>query len=1398
MKKHILFVVLLFIIGTTAVLSAQKSESTAFTLPSTSIREEICLNGMWDFTSNATKQKTSLQVPACYDNSWGGKWGKVYWDAFGFPRNWSKGAVYEKELAFPNSFKGKNVRLKMYGCLQTHTVEFDGKAFPTVYDGYVPHVYDLCKATGDNSRKLRVLISDEKTRLSGGESMASKGINDDVFLYAVNNQFVEEGMYIRTSFQDKKIAFDFSVRNTEKKPTKVVVKSFITDKSGNVVKEIDCGTRTIAADTVSKFSISENWNDAHLWFPHDPYLYHLTTVVYAPNGKPIDSYKERFGFREITWNGPVLYINGRKLFLRGHGEHYLGDLLSSRAYYTTWLTELKKLGVNFMRLHVYPRPHELYRVADEVGFLFEAEPCFHFLVPDDQEFAKQHLGDMMRGLINHPSIVMWSVSNELRWRGGGEKPWLVKHAQSIDNTRPAFSSDFSEFSVAGDLVGHHYNTESVWKDWEKCAPNKPIIWDECGEIWQLNRPLGNGTAGFEVSSQDVTTGLYRDGNDEVKKAMDLIREGSTFSGKFHRINAVIPWDLGYVFFRWQPFNRYRGVELNYPTLEGVGMKQRQVLPCSSPLNIWDPTLPVFEPNPGYYLFEEDMKWVRFNLESKNYCFFGGNTETISTPLFIYDDLRYADQVSCRVETTDGKVLSESVQKINFQPGDLVRDVKWTFDMPKVGSPTEVRFVRQFIYQSEKGYADVRQGKLMPRFSTSTIASTTQKIGVVDSEGKLTELLKKAAVNFVTLTGKVKATDASVLLVVGEKPANADELMNAGVKIICFAKSENKTTQNAAQNNAQTSARLLLNGAPYRLLKGISQSELTYWRGGNITNGMPVLSDSKLNQRVIISGDKDGKTSALTQYYGGKGTMWQTSLRIIESLGIEPTADVLLSNLLNEALNYKPVATAHLAVFGSADFAKFVTACAPAEVLKNLTDTKLKTVDRLCVDARNLSLSADECRALSAFAEAGGKLFFYQSEQASLETLRKVVSPDLELTEPYIGEKTNCIKAATSWTLRTSPATPVEYYDGVVIPQSFEPNFDPFLSGLSNISLNWDGNALFSKGIARKGVSPVMADAKFKILLSNWRNDWSIPPFGGEYINEGKDMRQALWYLNRNAVWASTQMGKGEALFCQIQLLEGAEKGAQLFRHLLTQWECSLSSKPTYFPAQTDLFDLTPAADQQTRLAQVEKQLAALTPMKKIPDVLFDKGSGEKQSLRRLLLLVDSKMEPLVQDVIKDLNGFANASYSTIRPDSPDDLLANFEKATSGSKWDIIYFSFGYGGVKDLSAPSLAEFDKKVMQIIQRMKSAKPLLMWCSQPPVPDALVGSGLTNDQIKQLNIRVRAMMEQNSILVNDTYGFIVSKTPEYLKQDENALTGKSVFFKDFTPKLQKSIVEAIKFFGN
>jgi len=1367
-------------------------DPSVLALPEHAIRKVICLNGLWDFTMNPDGKKTQIRVPGCYSNQWEGKWGKPYWDAFGYPHDWeNKGALYEKDLNIPDSLAGTNIRLHISGCLQNYTVLFPGKTFETVHDGYTQRDFDLGYHLATGNYPLKIRIEDEPTRLNGGESMKSRGIWDDILLQALPDVFVEEGVMIRTSFKNKTFSCDIPIRNMGYGAQHMLVKYFITDERNHVVKTLDGGQQSLNSGETKVMHETVEWHDPHLWFPHDPYLYHLNTVIYNEKGEPVDWQRERFGFREITWEGPHLFLNGRELYLRGHGEHYLCDIQASRAYFETWFGELKKIGVNYMRLHVYPKHKILYEVADEMGIMLESEPAFHFMIPSDTALAKKHLGDMMKELYNHPSVIVWSVSNELRWRGGGEKPWLVAFAKSIDTTRPVFSSDFSEFSVAGDVLGHHYNTETVFKEWQQFGSNKPMIWDELGEVWQPSRPLGNGSAGYEVISQDCATGTYRDGHDEIKKAMDVIREGKYFDGSLHRVNAFIPWDLGNVFFRWQPYNRFKGIEPSYPTLSGPGVKVKQVLPCSTPLNIWDPTLPVYEPNPGFYLFNEDLKWVSFPYDSKNFSFFAGEKIVIHTPLMIYNDLRYADEVHCKIETLDGKLLTETVQQLNIIPGSITRDINWEFDIPKVSEPMPVHIVREFYYKTLPGYRDEREGTAFPRFNALFTKVGNTVLGVTDSSGKLVNILKEAGIPFKIFNSKNKPDEVNVLLVNGDKlPKNADALNQAGKRIIQFTDYDKKLSEG--------SARLLVNGPEFRILHGIGQKELTFWNDGNEYGGMEKPQEN-VNFRMIVAGDRDAKTSALHEIYIGKGCRWVTSLKILEAIHKDPAAGWLLHNLLEEAVNYLPEAHfTNIALFGSPDFAAwFIKTGISFKQLKLLSGNINASFDILLVDAENHALSDAEADNLKQFVSLGGKVFFYKISEGNLPGIHKAVGSPLELTQPFLGENTNCIKAALSWTLRSTPKKGVEYYDSIVIPQPFEPNYDPLLAGLSNIDLNWNGKPMFDQGVKIPGLSEVALNDNFNILVSNWRNDWSVPPFGGEYINEGKDMRQALWYLNRDPVLVRMKQGKGEFLICQLDLINGGDKGIFLARHILTGWHCSLGTA-TSFPKDEQVFDFTNSQLQESRMEQSEQELALLKPVPKLPEIIFDMGGGSDGKQRRILLLFDNRMMPLAPEIIKKLSDFGNISYSGINADSPETLISNFENAIGGSKWDVIYFTIGYEGIKDFSDKGLVEFDSEIKAIVDKLKKTNARLMWQSQPPVP-ASQKHGLNNVQIAQLNDRVKAIMETNGILVNDTNGFIMDKEPGYVKQDHDELILiNSDFFASFSPKLIDSIVEALKFFGN
>lgn len=185
--------------------------------------------------------------------------------------------------------------------------------------------------------------------------------------------------------------------------------------------------------------------------------------------------------------------------------------------------------------------------------------------------------------------------------------------------------------------------------------------------------------------------------------------------------------------------------------------------------------------------------------------------------------------------------------------------------------------------------------------------------------------------------------------------------------------------------------------------------------------------------------------------------------------------------------------------------------------------------------------------------------------------REASKTSLGLTDPYLGEVFHCVKAATSWTLRDRPEDGVEYYQNIVIPQPFEPNYDPLLAGIANIDLRSKDKPLFAQGVKPYGFDPVGWNDGVRMLVSNWRIDWSVPPAGGEYINNGKDIRRANWFLNRDPVLLRTEPGDGIFLFNQLDLAGNGASGLWVMRQLMTNLGVSLG-QPTRFANDETLFD----------------------------------------------------------------------------------------------------------------------------------------------------------------------------------------------------------------------------------
>jgi beta-galactosidase len=269
-----------------------------------------------------------------------------------------------------------------------------------------------------------------------------------------------------------------------------------------------------------------------------------------------DLYEQPFGFRTIEFTPRDGFkLNGKRVFLKGTCNHHdlgpLGAALNIRAL-ERQLEILKEMGCNALRTSHNPPAPELLDLADRMGFvvMVEAFDCWKrgktrgdYSRLFDAWHAKD-LQAMVRRERNHPSVVMWSIGNEIAEQNG---PGLAKQLRDIvhaeDPTRPVTAGCNNDragtngFQTAVDVFGLNYHLEAYKRILDYPAnTQKPVHTSESsscvssrGEyFFPVNRGK-DSEANFQVSSYDVDAPPWAQPPDEVFEALD---RNPAFFGEF--------------------------------------------------------------------------------------------------------------------------------------------------------------------------------------------------------------------------------------------------------------------------------------------------------------------------------------------------------------------------------------------------------------------------------------------------------------------------------------------------------------------------------------------------------------------------------------------------------------------------------------------------------------------------------------------------------------------------------------------------------------------------------------------------------------------------------------------------------------------------------------------------
>jgi hypothetical protein len=256
-----------------------------------------------------------------------------------------------------------------------------------------------------------------------------------------------------------------------------------------------------------EFSLTASFPKARLWSPETPHLYQLRMSLYDERGSLKDASQVRFGFREVWTEGQHFLLNGvRRNLLATSTWPETGVI--PRAEVRRRLLEVKRSNAIAFRLHIGPWQKEFRDVADEIGLMIVEESplytdgpgMYAYRDPRFWENMKEVLGGLLEWSGQHPSVVLWSLGNEILFMGNqAHDPDLPKKQGDLarwfkaqDPTRlVTFEADLDP-DGAYDVIGLHYPHE---------LPNQhayPIITDWLAA--EKTTEAGGGMLGTSSSS----------------------------------------------------------------------------------------------------------------------------------------------------------------------------------------------------------------------------------------------------------------------------------------------------------------------------------------------------------------------------------------------------------------------------------------------------------------------------------------------------------------------------------------------------------------------------------------------------------------------------------------------------------------------------------------------------------------------------------------------------------------------------------------------------------------------------------------------------------------------------------------------------------------------------------